>query len=61
MSQARQIADECTAHAPSVAPHTPECASRRAAFDARFSKVDDLVERLTQDTQIAAKSLGVAD
>lgn len=60
MSQARQIADECAART-SSAPQVIELSSRRAAFDARFSRVDDLLDRLTQDTQIAAKTNGVTD
>ncbi len=35
--------------------------AHRTAFDTRFPKVDDLVERLTQRTQAAAKTNSAID
>lgn len=60
MSRARQIADACTTRN-SSRPNVIELSSRSAAFDARFSKVDDLMERLALDPQIRAKSPHISD
>ena len=60
MSRAHQIADACTTRNSSTT-NVIELSSRSAASDARFSKVDDLMERLAQDTQTIAKLPDVSD